>query len=76
MKGYAPLKTLITALTACVHIHRASSKVPFIRRIRKIERSDYYHRRLSVRMEQLGSCSTDFHENSYLSIFIKSVHNI
>ena len=77
MKGYVPLNTLITTtlrtilwtLTACVHIHRASSNVSFIRRSRKIARSYYYLRRLSVRMEQLGSRQTDFHENPYLSIF-------
>jgi hypothetical protein len=32
--------------------------------------------RLSVRVEQLGSCWTDFHENWYLSIFRKSVEKI
>jgi hypothetical protein len=32
--------------------------------------------RLSVRMEQLGSHWTDFHETGYLSIFVKSVEKI
>jgi hypothetical protein len=31
---------------------------------------------LSIRMEQLGSHCADFHEISYLGIFLKSVDNI
>ena len=34
------------------------------------------HVRLSVRMEQLGSHRTDFHEILYLRIFRKSVEKI
>ena len=39
------------------------------RRVRKIAKSDYqlYHARPSVRMEQLGSHQTDFHETWYMT---------
>jgi hypothetical protein len=47
----------------------------FLRRVRKIAKSDCQLRfiRLSVRMEQLGSQWTDFHEICYLGTFGKSV---
>ena len=53
-------------------------KLVFIfRHVRKIAESDYFVSiRLSVRMEQLVSHRTDFHEISYLSIFRKSVQKI
>ena len=50
--------------------------------VRKISKSDYSLRdvspsvRPSVRMEQLGSLWTDFHEISYLRVFRKSVEKI
>jgi len=50
--------------------------IQFIRRVRKIAKSDYYFVkavRLPVCVEQLGSQLTDFHEILYLSIFRKSV---
>ena len=52
--------------------------VVFIRRFRKISKSDSYLRRVcsSVRMEQLGSHWTNFYETWYLSIFRKSVEKI
>ena len=47
----------------------------FVRRVRKIPKSDYLlrHVRPSVRMEQLGSHWTDFHEISFLIIYRNSV---
>ena len=50
----------------------------FFRRFRKIAKSDYSlrHVRTSVRMEQLGSDWTDFHEIWYLSIFRTSFGKI
>ena len=44
-------------------------------RVRKFDESDSYLRHVcpSVRMKQLGSHWTDFHEIWYLSIFLKSV---
>ena len=54
------------SLTHCVTVSR---------RVPKIEKSHYWLRRVlpSVRMEQLGSHWTDFHEYWYLRIFQKSV---
>ena len=48
------------------------------RRVRKIEKRDCCLRRVwpSVRMEQLDSNWTDFHEIWYLSIFRESVEKI
>ena len=43
-----------------------------LRNVRKLAKSFV----MSVRMEQLGSHWTDFHEIRYLSIFRKSVQNI
>jgi hypothetical protein len=47
----------------------------FLRRVRKIVKSDYKlrHVRQSVRMQQLSSHWTDFHEILYLSIIRQSV---
>ena len=57
---------------------KKKKKIHFVRRFRKIAKSDYWlrHVRLSVRMEQLGSHYTDFNEISYLTIFRKSVEKI
>jgi hypothetical protein len=44
-----------------------------LRRVRKIAKIDYWHRRVcpSIRIEQLGSHWTDFHELLYLNIFFE-----
>jgi hypothetical protein len=77
-------------LTRSVRTHAEVSSVVFpdfyclllcsFRRVRKIAKSDYNLRYvcLSVRMEQLGSHWTDFHEILvlHLSIFRKSVETI
>jgi hypothetical protein len=57
--------------------HRIILQYDF-RRVRKIAENDYYlrHIPLSVRMEQLGSHWTDFHEIWYLNIFRKFVEKI
>jgi len=54
------------------------SSLPLFRRVHKIAKSDYYllHVCLSVRIGQLGSHWTDFHEVWYLCFFRKSVEKI
>jgi hypothetical protein len=65
-----------------INTFHKETAIPFVisifRRVRKIAKSDCYLRRvcLSVRIEQLGSHWTDFHEILYLKIFRKSVEKI
>ena len=60
------------------HKYTAWAKYRTVMRVRKIAKSDYSlrHVRPSVRMQQLGSHWTDFHEIWHLSIFLKSVEKI
>jgi hypothetical protein len=59
-------------------LHRLNQNIPVFRRVRKIQESNSASSCLclSVRMVQLGSHWTGFHEIWYLSIFRKSVEKI
>jgi hypothetical protein len=74
--------TYFTGVGGFVEFSRSSNPLTVFRCVRKIAESNYYlllfslHVRPSVRMEQLGSHWTDFHEIWNLCIFWKYVKEI
>jgi hypothetical protein len=54
-----------------MHLHETACHANLFRRVRKIAKSDDLAQS-SVRMEQLGTHRTDFHEIWYFSIFFLS----
>jgi hypothetical protein len=62
----------------CTHTSSVWLYNLLVRCIRKIPKSDYWlrHVSLTVRMEQLGSHWTDFQETGYLRVFQKPVEKI
>jgi hypothetical protein len=66
----------LTKMANCDALNYTRSFLGAFAKLRRATISTDMSVRPSVRMEQLGSQSNDFHENSYLSIFRKSVEKI